>query len=211
MLIHITPTLFLAFHNYSCELVDLSVKEFGLVLKNERDIVARKPFPNKHYLVACRKTGRKAVGGILIESPLQTDSFTVITRWAVSASLVVTHKVNYVVMDRDFDAVSDNMMLWGEISQYVKKWRCPNFVNGTTPSRAQPRMDIYPASLSGAERDGDVKDIIKNGLIIERNEVFSLPTIEKVYLLNSTINERLPLIETAFEASPVFSREKRSM
>lgn len=52
-----------------------------------------------------------------VEGSVQT--YTVITRWRVNGE-VITHFVEHEVLDRDFDAVSDEMILW--YGQYGSTW-----------------------------------------------------------------------------------------
>ncbi|WP_236493849.1 DUF6012 family protein [Xanthomonas phaseoli] len=66
-----------------CELIDIAIAPFGLLLRNGIEVVARRPYPNKRYQVACRKIGRMAMNGLLIEAAGTVDAFRVVTRWAV--------------------------------------------------------------------------------------------------------------------------------
>src|ERR1700738_4447595 len=104
MLIHITPQ-FLTCDGSSgyVDLVDLRINELGLFLKAGKEVAGRRPYRNKRFVVACRNAGRKAVDGILIETSKPVAEYTVETRWAVQAEAVVTHRVKYVVLDKDFD------------------------------------------------------------------------------------------------------------
>lgn len=59
MLIHISPQfLTCEASGNDCEIVDLTIPELDLSLKGGSDIVSRRPFPNKRYVVASRKVGR---------------------------------------------------------------------------------------------------------------------------------------------------------
>ncbi|MFO7061921.1 DUF6012 family protein, partial [Pseudomonas aeruginosa] len=62
--------------------------------------------------MACRNKGRKATNGLLIDVPGQVPYFTVITRWKIAGEIVVQHRVEYVVLDDEFDAVTDYPVLW---------------------------------------------------------------------------------------------------
>ncbi|WP_231103914.1 DUF6012 family protein [Xanthomonas arboricola pv. pruni] len=44
--------------------------------------------------MACRKIGRKAMNGLLIEAAGTVDRFCVVTRWAVEGEMLCTHEVN---------------------------------------------------------------------------------------------------------------------
>lgn len=89
-------------------------------------MIARRPHPNKNYLVAQRNKGRKAIIGILLETERSLDSFTVTTRWAVNAEQVITHEVEYLVLDHTNDLVSEYMVLWNAFVQngqsYASRW-----------------------------------------------------------------------------------------
>lgn len=62
MLIHLLPTLHCGrFSSEACELIDITCPELGLKLSSGKEVVARRPFPNKQYLVACRNVGQKAM------------------------------------------------------------------------------------------------------------------------------------------------------
>jgi hypothetical protein len=206
MLLHITPRLYLGgeverMHVFS--LVDVTIDKFGLVLREGRDLVARRPYPNKDYLVACRKTGQRAIDGIFIETIDRTPSFTVVTRWAMDCDQVLTHKVNYKVIDTEFDAITDNMTFWYGTSESLGNWssRWPVMDANTSPANSRPGMAALAQEQSGAIRMGEVDDILNcAGFLIQRTETFSLPTVEPDRLINSKINNRLPTLGNAFQS-----------
>ncbi|WP_255653935.1 DUF6012 family protein [Arsenophonus apicola] len=68
MLLHLSPRYYLRYSDVQLDLIDVSVPELNLTLKGGVDIVARTPYPNKCYQIACRKKGRKAINGIFIET-----------------------------------------------------------------------------------------------------------------------------------------------
>jgi hypothetical protein len=69
MLLHIIPRLYASKENEpKCALIDLYCPELNLRLRDGIELVARRPYPNKNYLVACRKMGHKAMEGLLIET-----------------------------------------------------------------------------------------------------------------------------------------------
>lgn len=199
MLIHLSPRLYVGgVPPDLCALLDLRIDALDLHLRNGKELVVRKPYPNKDYLVACRKTGQKAINGIFVESPESLSSFTLVARWAMGAETVATHQVQYVVLDTDFDAVTDNMMLWNGLigdSQDFQS-RLPEELVGCAPVKWQPRMDLHPE----LGRAGEVVDTIsEEGIITERKEVFSLPTVERERLLGKFASTlRLPALEDAF-------------
>lgn len=207
MLIHITPKLYLVYRNEAphCKLIDLTIEEMGLVLSGTSDLATRRPYPNKNYLVGCRKLGQKAIDGIFIETQNHVPSFTTVARWAVNADMVLTHRTNYIVLDNDFDAVSDNMKLWFATSPSLGSWssRWPQCAMGLIPSSSEPRMDVWSPAIGGVGRQGEVNDnLASNGTIIERTETFRIPTIERDRLFGERAkHERFPSREAIFNAS----------
>jgi hypothetical protein len=208
MLIHLSPRLYLAFRNETpaVDLVDITIAELGMQLRGGVDLATRRPYPNKNYVVACKKMGQKAINGILIETPSHVEKFTLVARWAINGSPILhTHRVEYTVLDCEHDAVSESMVLWYATCASLGSWqsRWPGELAYPAPVHAQPRMDLWPVDLGGAERKGrQLVDVLApNGLIVERSEQFSLPTIENGRL-SSRFEKRLPSMDMAFIAMP---------
>src|SRR5271170_3598664 len=113
MLLHIHPNIFVR-DRRRCELAELEVQPFGLTLRGGVDLATRRPYPNKCLYVACRKNGNagKAINGLLLETRDHVSEFRTVARWIVAAAPVLTHKVNYSIIDKDFAAASDNASLW---------------------------------------------------------------------------------------------------
>ena len=201
MLIHISPRVFSSYAE--CILNDLTIKELNLTLIGGKDIIARKPYPNKNYAVGCRKIGKKAVIGILVDTKEELASFTVNTHWAVNGK-VITHQTNYKLTDNDYDTVSDDMILWYATGNSLGNWpsRWPASQSHKIPAKAQPRMDIYTEAGGGNSREGDVVDtVLQQGEIVMRVENFDIPTIERQRLFDCRITDRssrYPNIEDAF-------------
>ncbi|WP_061289930.1 DUF6012 family protein [Azotobacter vinelandii] len=194
MLIHLTPRMFACPHTEPCTLIDLACDELGLMLKGDRELTARRPYPNPKYLVACRKVGRKAMDGFLVETPQPLREFTVVTRWAVAASHTATHRLRYIVLDEEFDALSENMLLWS-YGDWKPRW--PDHYKHLAPVQIQPRMEVSPQ----LENKREVVDRLdRQGFLIERSEVFRLHTIERDRLLNVDrhVMERIPSLDMAF-------------
>ncbi len=69
MLLHLVPRLFACRVNEpECALIDFHCPALGLKLRNGIRLVARRPYPNKHYLVACRQSWPKGHDGFLVET-----------------------------------------------------------------------------------------------------------------------------------------------
>jgi hypothetical protein len=198
MLLHITPKLYQPaerFHT-AC-LVDIVIPQLGLHLREGKDLVAKTPYPDKHYLVAGRKYGRKSVTGIFIEAPDKIRTFTATTRWAVSAEYLLTHSVEYDILGADCDAASDNMMLWGNLHHSHGGWPCrwPDVAKDWVPNTHAPQMDTYKSN-----RGGDVRDKHnEHGLIVERFERFVIPALERErVIMRNNLTDRMPTLESAF-------------
>lgn len=200
MLIHITPRFFTGNYAFPVQLVDVTVEPLGLVLRDGVDLAMRQPFPNKRLYVACRKVGRKAMNGLLIDTgAVRLKEFEVVTRWAVFADDVVTHRVKHVVLDEEFDAVSTDMVLWYAMCESLGGWesRMPVLPVNASPASHMPRMAIMPEDRN--QRTGDVVDKLNAaGIIEERREVFWMPTIQSRRLQDRRVDERLPDFQDAF-------------
>lgn len=200
MLIHITPRFFTGNHAIPVQLVDVAIEPLGLVLRDGEDLAMRQPFPNKRIYVACRKGGRKAMNGLLIDTgAVRIKEFEVVTRWAVFAGDVVVHRVKHVVLDEEFDAVSTDMVLWHAMCESLGGWepRTPALPDNASPATHMPRMAIMPEDRD--QRTGDVVDKLNAaGIIKERIEVFSMPTIQAGRLQNRRLDDRLPQLQDAF-------------
>lgn len=199
MLIHLTPALHAYRGDYpDCALLDLQSAELGLHLRDGIELTARRPYPNKNYLVACRKKGAKAVNGILVESgPLQ--EFTVTTRWAVGKGREVTHNVKYQIVDSDHDAATDYMVLWSAMSKGLGGFRSRELNAGGAPVHSKPRMDLE----RGMRKGEFVDQVDGSGRIIVRSEVFNMPTVERERVLfkcDNSLFDRMPTADMAFQA-----------
>lgn len=199
MLIHFVPRYFIrSSFEREVKLIDFHCPELGLKLFGGKDLVERRPYPNKSYLVACRKIGQKAIDGFLVEVDDDLNEFLAITRWQINDEQIVEHIVKYTVLDDEFDAVTGNMVLWNAMSPSLGGFsdRCPTEAKNWRPALAQPCMSVIPS-----KREGHVMDSINHdGKIIKRVEACSLHTVERERLQNPFFikNDRMPEIETAF-------------
>jgi len=200
MLLHLIPSLFI---NHStrleCALIDFDCSALGLKLRNGIELVARQPYVNKRYLVANRKIGRKAMDGFLVETTNRIREFSTTTRWAVGAHRVISHKVRYVVVDDELDAVTGKLLLWSGMSAglggFAPRWTAAtDFIEQRQPCMA----------LVSSESGCHVDSVDASGLIIERSEVFRVPTVERdriLYASNNSVYDRIPTADMAFRAS----------
>lgn len=200
MLIHITPKLYGIVAGVEADLMDVSIPELALQLRGGAELVARRPYVNKNYLVACRRVGQKAMAGLLVESSRSPRSFNVVTRWRMNDA-IATHHVEYHVIDADYACVSDSMMLWYQsaISGDVFSNRWPtHYYRDSCPVHAQPRMDMFS---NGRKSMQMIDSVAKTGLIQRREEVFHMPTLEPKRLEGELARSgRIPPLEHAFLA-----------
>ena len=192
MLLHLSPMFITKTFNVKPELHKVSIPEIDLDLIGGVDVIARQPHRNKGYYTGCRKVGRKAIDGILVEVPEQLTYFTLVSTWIIASNLpMVTHIVDYTLADNDFPFASDNLMLWGERRHdSTKEW---------SYSLGQPRMVMLPEHYRARE----VRDIRfirgEAGLVETCIESITIPTLPLTTLDDSRyFNERLPLLTDVF-------------
>lgn len=199
MIIHISPSIFLPYAA-DIELVGITIPELKLSLVGSTDVIGRRPHNNKHYTVACRKVGRGASDGILIETEYQLEAYSVVTVWKVDG-VTVQHVVRYVVQDKDFDMVSDKMCLWGAFHESLGGWdsRYPKGIEYGAPVDTQPCMELHPGASQLGRKHKVIKDTLNmDGTITMRFEEFKLPTIERGRVASGAA-PRFPAFETAFK------------
>lgn len=119
-----------------------------------------RPYPNKHYAVGCRKHGRKALDGILIEAGQFVSELSCTARWVIEAELCVTHYVDYKVPDREFDSARDDMLLWHAWSGEMGGWsnRFPPGAERRGPIYTEPTTEVVPRDVPGQRANDDTFD-----------------------------------------------------
>jgi hypothetical protein len=203
MLLHLEPRCLCPFQGV--KLVDLTIEPFGLRLVGGVDLITAHPYPNKHHSVACQKTKtRKAFYGVLIETSGPVSEWRMTARWSLEgAGAPVTHKVDYRLLDHEFDAASDNSRFWRGT------WQGPWADRSPSPdARGCPEMEIVSGYYRERGQPVTYRDTVviptRSGLsfILERCDSIALPTIERGRLLDSERYaeepDRMPPIETAF-------------
>ena len=178
MLIHVVPQLYLPIHGpfTRVRLLSAAIPETGWQHEESALYVGR-PYPNKGYRVGCASKPAKAALGLLVETDTFMPRYTTIMEWEVDG-VTVKHIVEHTVLDTEHDAVSDLMVLRYGSDEWQSRY--PNIYHDKSPLMVQPVADILPAALGGTVRGGDTQDTIGgNGLIQERLERFSVPTIER--------------------------------
>ena len=144
MLIHVIPQIHIPRHlgPLDVRLLTIGIPEIGWQ-RNEEALRVGRPYPNKGYIIgyAAART-RAAVVGLFVETPDFVDRYTVIARWGiaggVNGDITLTHTVEHTVLDTEYDAVSDLMLLW--------------YGNDTRPSRYP---DLYADNPPRADPAGD--------------------------------------------------------
>lgn len=202
MLIHLTPRYYAKYSDVQVDVIDVEIPQLKLILKANVDIVLRTPFPNKNYKVVCRKKGRKAINGILIESAGELNNFTVITRWAVNGE-ISRHETYYHVNDNEFEAVTEEHFLWSGFFNTPYRARCKEIEEGDTLVKRQSTMVTLVDDLNS--NDGDnywtYNKIDNAGFVRFRAEYIRLPTVERERITASFFgNKRLPSYVDKFDA-----------
>jgi hypothetical protein len=215
MLIHIRPRLYCPTKYVTS--IRLDIEPLGLNL-TDRDIAARRPYPNKDYSVVCRREGNKAIDGILVEAHADINEFKLTVIWAIEALMLVAHEVNYKLLEHDFQAASDDIMLWYGRNEYARSVmqvdpfpkvhpnerqiyssRLPEWAKNKGTMCLEPVMEIFTGST---KRDATEDTLDENGLIVLRRETFSMPTIEPERLSDPRLSkfrvDRRPTLKSAF-------------
>lgn len=197
MLIHLTPSFFLNYSDVTIDLIDVEVPELGLHLQNEKDITIRFPAPNKRLHYVCRKKGRKAVYGILLNTDKNVTDITVITRWAVQGE-VSTHRVHMHIVGDD-DAATDVIHLWSGVFNTPFRDKSPDWTKNWIPASCQPRLSVC-AGDKPSEREPAIWRLADAaGIIRQQTEYFTAASVEPERLLTPVrSNDRLPALEDAF-------------
>jgi hypothetical protein len=194
MLLHLRPTIISS--GVLVDLIDLCIEPFGLYLRGGRELMTGRPFPNKRYTVVCRKKGKKAIVGILLQADAPITEFHYIARW-LADGIVVTHRVYRSVLDQDFGAASEDMMFWHGMWRGWKN-RVPEGLRNAVPQQVQPVMQLVDSS----GKTSSTLDIVdfETGWITDRTQIFAMPSIEPDRLSCPEFRERMPALEDAFEA-----------
>jgi hypothetical protein len=199
MLLHIRPRLFSPFH---VELVDMEIKTLNLCLKGGVDLTTRRPYRNKHYAVACRCEGRKAIDGIFIETSGAVQEMHYTARWAIQGAFVAIHEVYYTLLDGEHDAASDNMVLWYACDpKFGDRW--PVWARDLAPVDAEPRMEVVPSRTTDRPKKPGYADDVRDeqlGWIVRRRQTFPMPTLERERILSRKFEPRQPLLSSTFPA-----------
>lgn len=182
MLIHIEPKLLEPYVYTKTLLLDISIPEFGLILYGGQDVIARRPYPNKRYLVACRKKGQKAITGFYVKTEERIHEYTVYSRWLIDGE-IYTHVCKHTILDAAHEVVSDD-------------WTSTPKINNI--------MEICRPICEDATDRVDIRGIIK-----VRVQELQHPTIEirKLFDPSDTPRRRYPKLEDAFKAKTPYTHQ----
>lgn len=179
MLLFTTPKL-LTPHRMGTgrKLVDVTIPEIGLTLRNGREIVARTPYPNKHWLIV-GKHGNPPTDGLLIDVGDEHDALTVRTRWAIGAEMVIAHEVRVVVADRRREVVAADSALWNQYGDPT--WRWDDIRLHWMEMVGSMRLDSFMPESTASDlttvRGAD--DTVVDGMITYRHETLEAPSVER--------------------------------
>ncbi|MGR5296854.1 DUF6012 family protein [Vibrio mediterranei] len=188
MLIHITPRLYLPFVSVAKpKLERIELPELDRVLTADRDFTVRTPYANEKMLVACPKREKKQVG-LCFMADNSIDTFTMNAHWRAFDGSTLNHIVQYSLEDSEFDTVSDDIFLWGRLINGAGHFgnRTPTALRVFSPHQLRPTMEIVP--LSFHLHAHDIRD--NRGIILERRQSLSMPTIERNRLLSRHNQQR---------------------
>ncbi|QHM74015.1 DUF6012 family protein [Mixta intestinalis] len=198
MLIHLTPSYFLNYSNISVNLIDVEIPELGLRLQEERDITVRFPSPNKRLHYVCRKKGRKAVKGILLNTDKHVSDITVITRWAVQGDVSV-HRVHMHIVGND-DAATDLIQLWSGFYNSPYGDKTPEVAMNWIPASCQPRLTVNAGDRPSVRETAIWRRADPAGIIRQQTEYYTAATVEPERLISPWRgNKSLPALEDAFD------------
>lgn len=203
---HIIPKIVNSYSDVDIRLVDIHIPELDLTLREGIELTVRKPYPNKTHHVACRKVGSKAINGLLIRTDVSLDKFTVITRWSLDDERIVTHVVNYTLLDNDYNCISDDPLNWTGTGDGTFEDRFPKHLANYSPLEIQVAMQVL---LDGGNtfKKSSFDDEFEEGVLVKREEHVRLHTIRSDRLLHwQEMSGRIPAIIDAFL---VFRRESQ--
>lgn len=196
MVIHLRPRIFTG--PWHVSLVDLQITPFSLTLSGGVDLMTGHPYPNKGWQVICRKKGKKAMDGILLDVTGEIDSFNYTVRWTVHGE-PATHCVHCSILDHAFNAASDSAVFWCPTFDGTWSDRWPKEIARDGTMYIEPSMEVK----SRIERKLPTHDVVNidTGWISERTQHFSMPTIEeeRLFLFPHEDSSRMPSTDDAFQ------------
>ena len=200
LLLHIVPS-FLGEWMQAVELVDLTIEPIGLRLTPGRGLAPRRPFPNKRWAVACRRRGRLAMYGVLLDLDWPVGDLIATARWSVDAKRIVERSVRYRLLDCEFAAASEWRVLWYACSPPLGDWldRWPTGVPKTGEFSFGPRQEgDFICQGRNIWRLPGRGTFAADDRVVDSEEVRPLPTIEPRRLISLLARGRVPRFADAF-------------
>lgn len=117
MLIHFVPSI-LTVPAATVEFLGFSCADLGLDLAANDQLLLNRPFTNRDWVVAApfkHVLNGDKVAGFFIEREHVPDKFSTQTRWLYTVkdkTVEIKHIVNYTLLDREYEAISDSPLLW---------------------------------------------------------------------------------------------------
>lgn len=164
MLIHLAPKCHSPWVS-DIALISVEIPELSMKLRGGKELRARRPYPNKDYVVASANADRAAKDGFFVESTDPLSEFHVVSKWEVDASVTVVCNHRFTVLDDEFDAVSPDPTMWlGHYQSWERRW--PDEVPEVAPIKITPVLKLD-----------------QDGRLVSGQEHFLLPTLERKRVL----------------------------
>lgn len=172
MLAHFIPRFLCNTDRTAVDLFDITIFEIGLTLRNREQVCLVKPFINKNYYVVSQIDERAM--GILIDFSPVGKKLSVRTRWKYKDQLLIHNVIYKIVGDMcSNSAITDDHAVF-----------CPhtklslNLFPTMTPLNSKPRMQSgIDNSRNVDESFIKISDTVKNGILVQRDEVVHIKTI----------------------------------
>jgi hypothetical protein len=201
MLVHVTPRIRNPYSDIEVSLLNIEIPEINRVLHDGVDLTIGKPYPNKTLIVVRQKKGRKAINGIFLNIPDNLNKFTMRTHWRLDEKRIITHTVNYRILDRNNDFSSDDPVLWYATGDKKHKSAFPD--DNITPCHFHAHMTVAFRNKD-TSREGDVTDQYKGDWLLKRTENYPLPSLprDRIFCEYNMHLDRMPQPEDAFGVNP---------
>ena len=190
MYLHLVPTLYHIISN-KCQLESVTIQELEFEIKGDA-LSCGRPYPNKRLNVGMLKN-RKAMVGLLLEYDKQISQFTTEYKWAIENIGVVQHNIKTIVLDSEFDLISQCIGLNIGLDEWKPRLH-PSY-HKVAPVKIQPMMESY---RTGEAVNKLQHDVWANNALLFRTETLLLHTLESERLSRySFFIDRLPQLGSA--------------
>ena len=190
MYLHLVPTIYHIISN-KCQLESVRIQELEFEIKGDA-LSCGRPYPNKRLNVGMLKN-RKAMVGLLLEYDKQISQFTTEYKWAIENIGVVQHNIKTIVLDSEFDLISQCIGLNIGLDEWKPRLH-PSY-HKVAPVKIQPMMESY---RTGEAVNKLQHDVWANNALLFRTETLLLHTLESERLSRySFFIDRLPQLGSA--------------